>query len=82
MGRRVIYMDDKTWDQLRLLAAKEGRTISAVIRDRVAEKIRPVDPVVAPPTTRQPVVVHATPEGSYEDRYDVRPIRPVPKKTK
>lgn len=67
MKRRVIYLSDEEWERLKTRATELGLTISAYLR--TVAKIAGTESGVSYEVRTKPT----------EARYDMRPIRPVPK---
>lgn len=90
MKRRVIYLSDEQWEYLKIEAAAEGKTVSAMLRKGVT--------LVHPRADELAVTRDGVPEstidsarrthtghrdgnpGAASDRFNSRPFRPVPKR--
>jgi hypothetical protein len=85
MKRRVIYTSDEEWEAYRTEAHATSRTVSDFIRSHLAGYVRTTDPrAVTKNGEPQPTAVRIGDRVAFVGpapvaRYDVRPIRPVPK---
>ena len=79
--RRIIWLEDEDWEALKEAAKKHGWNVSQEIRniwvyaDRAADGL-PIT-LRTPEETAQAKEVREEPE--FEDRWDLRPLRPAPK---